>query len=265
MAALFDGTWAAMTAAQIAGAAERGAGILLPVGVIEAHGPHLPTGTDALIATQLCRMVQRHAERELVIAPPVFWGVNGILGRFAGSFDIRPETAAALLADVVASLVGHGFPEVLVVSHHGDLAHNRVVLGVVEACQAAGQDRVRWLYAPGRERMIGRLGQTGREAHWVPWEAPALPYRTTGTLGVHADEFETAAIVRWFPDSVDFEALRGLPPTRLSPDDLAEWRTGDAAARRLTPDGYFGDPNPVDPELWRSYDDLARVMAAAIG
>lgn len=267
MAALFAGTMAAMTARQVADAAARHAGVLLPVGVIEAHGPHLPTGTDALIATELCRIVQRHARRELVVAPPFVWGVNGILGRFAGSFDIRPETARMLLTDVIASLVSHGFPEVLVVSHHGDLAHNQVVLEVLEACHAMGRTQVRWLYAPVRQRLVARLGQTGREPVWVPWEPPPGldRFRTTGVLGVHADEYETAAMVRWFPDTVDFDALRDLPPTRLGPDDLVRWRTGDAAARRLTPDGYFGAPNPVDPELWRFYDETARSMAAALG
>ena len=52
--------------------------------------------------------------------------------------------------------------------------------------------------------------------------------------------------------------------TQLTMDDLAEWRKGGAAARRLTPDGYFGAPNPIDPELWRHFDETARIMAAAL-
>ena len=39
---------------------------------------------------------------------------------------------------------------------------------------------------------------------------------------------------------------------------------GGEAARRLTPDGYFGAPNPIDPELWRHFDETARNMAAAL-
>jgi creatinine amidohydrolase len=264
--ALFEGTMAAMTATQIAAAAGRGAGALLPIGVIEAHGPHLPTGTDALLATKLCQLVQAYAARELLVAPPYYWGVNSILGRFAGSFDVKPETARLLLTDVLDSLISHGFPEVLLVSHHGDMAHNRMILGVVQAMHAQGHAGVRWLYAPSRWKMIERLGLTGAEPIWVPWSpSPALDrFRTTGILGVHADEYETAGIIRYFPETVDFDALRGLPPTQLDMDDLAEWRTGDAAARRLTPDGYFGAPNPVDPELWRFFDEQARLMAAAI-
>ena len=264
--ALFTGTMAAMTGQAVAEAAIRRASVLLPIGVIEAHGPHLPTGTDALIATQLCRLTQLYARRELLIAPPFVWGVNGILGQFAGSFDIRPETAAMLLTDVVQSLLGNGFTEILLVSHHGDLAHNRMVLGVLQSFHARGHTGVRWLYTPARPNMIARLGMTGQEPVWVFWEpTPELDrFRMTGTLGVHADEVETAAIVRYFPETVDFHALRGLPPTQLDAAGLAEWRTGGEAARRLTPNGYFGDPNPVDPDLWRLFDETARIMAAAL-
>ena len=86
----------------------------------------------------------------------------------------------------------------------------------------------------------------------------------TGILGVHADEYETAAIMRYFPETVDYDALKDLAPTQLTTDDLAEWRKGGVAARRVTPDGYFGAPNPIDPELWRHFDETARIMAAAL-
>jgi creatinine amidohydrolase len=267
--ALLTGTMADMTATQIADAAKRGAGVLLPIGVIEAHGPHLPTGTDAFIATQLCRLTQTYAaeaSRELIVAPPYYWGINHVLREFTGSFNIRPETAKLLLRDVIDSIIANGFPEVLLVSHHGDFAHNVMIREVLEAMHAAGKSGVQWLYAPTRWKMIQRLGLTGQEPIWVRWDfKPELErFRVTGALGVHADEYETAAIVRYFPEIVDYEALRDLPPTQLTMDDLAEWRKGGEAARRLTPDGYLGAPNPVDPELWRHFDEMARIMAAAL-
>lgn len=267
--AIWSGTMAEMTATAVEAAARRKGAVLLPVGVMEAHGPHLPIGTDAFIALQLCRLTQRHAAeagRETLIAPPYYWGINAVLGEFAGSFRIRPETAAALLTDVIGSLVSNGFADVFVVSHHGDRAHNEMILKVLQQAHAHSQSGVRWLYAPTRWKMIERLGQTGQEPYWVPWNYdPALEaFKITGILGVHADEYETAAMVRYHPEMVDFNALRRLEPTRLTLDDLAAWRTGGEAARRLTPDGYFGAPNPVDPDLWRHYAETARIMGAAI-
>src|SRR4051812_22807879 len=112
ISALLTGTMADMTAIAIEAAVKRGAGVLLPIGVMETHGPHLPTGTDAFIATQICRLTQIYAAelgRELVIAPPYYWGITGVLGDFAGSFNVRPETAKALLGDVIDSLLANKF------------------------------------------------------------------------------------------------------------------------------------------------------------
>src|SRR5262245_6705555 len=86
--ALFTETMADMTAVQIEASVKRGAGVLRPIGVMETHGPHLPTGTDAFIAIQICRLTKAYAAelgRELVIAPPFSWGITGVLADFAGS------------------------------------------------------------------------------------------------------------------------------------------------------------------------------------
>jgi creatinine amidohydrolase len=269
ISALFTETMADMTAVQIEAAVKRGAGVLLPIGVMETHGPHLPTGTDALIATQICRMTKTYAAdlgKELVIAPPYYWGITGVLGDFAGSFNVRPETARQLLNDIIDSLLANRFGDILLVSHHGDFDHNVMIRDVLEQFHARGKTEVRWLYAAARWRLIKRLGLTGKEPYWVPWEfKPELErFQVTGVLGVHADEYETAAMIRYFPETVDFNALQNLAPTQLTLEDLQRWREGGDAPRRLTPDGYFGAPNPIDPNLWRHFDETARIMAAAI-
>jgi creatinine amidohydrolase len=269
LGALLSGTMADMTAVEIEAAAKRGAGILLPMGVMETHGPHLPTGTDAFIATQMCRLTQTYAaelEKELLIAPPYYWGITGVLAGFPGSFNIRAETAKQLLVDMIDSLLANKFSEILVVSHHGDFHHNMMIREVLEAQHARGATGVRWLYAAARWNLIARMGLTGEEPIWVAWDfKPELErFQVTGILGVHADEYETAAMVRYFPETVDFTALQDLPPTQLTKDDLQSWRKGSDAPRRLTPDGYFGAPNPIDPNLWRHFDETARIMAEAV-
>jgi creatinine amidohydrolase len=269
LAALLSQTMADMTAVQIEAAAKRGAGILLPIGVMETHGPHLPTGTDALIATQMCHLTRTYAAelgKEFLIAPPFYWGITGVLADFPGSFNIRPATAKLLLIDMIDSLLANKFSEILIVSHHGDFHHNMMIREVLEGLHTRGATGVRWLYAAARWRLIARLGMTGKEPIWVPWDfKPELErFRVTGILGSHADEYETAAMVRYFPEIVDFAALENLPPTQLTTDDQASWRKGGDAPRRLTPDGYFGAPNPIDPNLWRHFDETARIMVEAV-
>lgn len=266
---LLAGTMAEMTAPAIVEAVQRGAGVLLPIGVMENHGPHLPIGTDAYLAGALCRLTRRYAAakgRELLIAPPFYWGINHVLSALPFSFRVRPEIAAGLLRDVLDTLVDNGFKDVLLVSHHGDFEHNRMVLAAIEEQQARGRMGVRWLYAPVRWKMFARLGMTGEEPVWVPWQPPAEidELKTTGMLAIHADEHETAGMVRFHPELVDFDKLRHLPPTDLTLQDLERWRRGGAEAAAVTPDGYFGAPNPIDPELWRHFDLIARAMADAV-
>ena len=99
--ALLAGTMAEMTAPEIVAAARRGAGALLPIGVMEIHGPHLPIGTDAYIASALCRLTQRYAAEqgiELLIAPPFYWGVNHVMSAFPELSGYAERSLQACLA-----------------------------------------------------------------------------------------------------------------------------------------------------------------------
>src|SRR3954453_21598081 len=87
-----------------AAASERAFVALLPVGAVEAHGPHAPLGTDTLIS---CGVAERAAHalvgdprvRALVL-PPVAWGVTRFAAGFAGSLGISPATLTALVTDI---------------------------------------------------------------------------------------------------------------------------------------------------------------------
>ncbi|MFV2175899.1 creatininase family protein [Actinomadura sp. LOL_016] len=262
---IFAGSIADMTYTQVMDQAAAGAVALLPVGVIEQHGPHLPLGTDIYGAYQLCRLVQRRLRDSGVaalLAPPFYWGVNHVTSAFPGSFVTRRETAEMLLDDMLDGLAQAGFRSVFAINHHGDLEHNRMLADVFGR-RPPGRPDVRFL---DDGTMCRRLGQDPSARPWlvhdIPPEWEKLP--PSPVLGVHAHDVETSLVVRYFPELVDHAALAGLPPTDLTPDDLAEWRRGGEHARRVTPDGYFGDPRPADPDLWRRYDVQAREMARAV-
>lgn len=94
---IFAESMADLTYAQVAAAAERGACVLLPTGVIEEHGPHLPLGTDAYGAYLLSRLTKRELAGhgfEALIAPPVYWGINAVTSAFPGTFrtGLRPRS-----------------------------------------------------------------------------------------------------------------------------------------------------------------------------
>src|SRR5260370_24815193 len=86
---------------------ERGMPVVIPIGAAaKAHGPHLPLKTDALTARALA---QQLIERLPVIAAPVVgFGFYPAFTSFAGSQHLSAPTFKALLAELLASLRGHG-------------------------------------------------------------------------------------------------------------------------------------------------------------
>ncbi|MCP9951446.1 creatininase family protein [Actinomadura madurae] len=263
---IFAHTMADMTYPELERAAETGTPVLLPIGVIEEHGPHLPLGTDIYGAYQLAVLVRERLAADgadALIAPPLYWGINQVTSAFTGSFTISPKTARALLDDVLDSLLDQGFDRILLINHHGDRLHNQMLLDAVRRQHDRGSREVRWLES---DRIIDRLGGDREDPVWLYYAMPSETetLKSATTLGVHANDQETALVARWFPELVDYEALWELRPTDLTVEDLARWRKGGEHAKAVTPLGYFGDPQPRDPMLWRVYTWMADAMAQAV-
>ena len=76
---------------------------ILPVGAVEAHGPHLPLSTDTVIAVEMARRgaakLKEHSIPALIL-PPVYFTVADFGADFAGTLSVTGETAVALLRDV---------------------------------------------------------------------------------------------------------------------------------------------------------------------
>ncbi|RIV40017.1 creatininase family protein [Micromonospora radicis] len=264
---VFAGTMAEMTHEALVVAAERRSAVLLPIGVIEAHGPHLPLGVDAYGSYTLARLVRERliaAGLPVVVAPPFYWGVNQVTDAFPGSFRVRPEISGAMLDDIVTSIHQDGFDQVFLVNHHGDPNHAAMILGVLESQHAAGRTGVTWLAAPD---VLERFGRDPREPYWTVYPKPErlATFQRGDVLNVHGHDLETAMMRRWYGPLVNEDRLGGLEPTsQLTREDLAVWRNGGEKARALTPLAFFGDPHPRDPELSDAYELEADSMAEAV-
>src|SRR5262245_2153440 len=96
---------------------------LLPVGAVEAHGPHLPLSTDVVIAGAMARAAARRlAARGLdaLLLPPLSYTAAPFAAAFPGTLSVRPETVTALLADLGRALAGHGLRLLGIANAHLD-------------------------------------------------------------------------------------------------------------------------------------------------
>src|SRR5690606_5626436 len=100
---------------------------LLPVGAIEAHGPHLPLNTDVLIAeAMVARAAELLNERGMhpLILPPVAYSAAEYAEGFPGTISIRPETVTSLLLDIAGSVKRAGIELLAVANAHLDPARS---------------------------------------------------------------------------------------------------------------------------------------------
>jgi creatinine amidohydrolase len=194
---MVDMTWPA-----IAERAGKGDIILLPVGIIEAHGPHMDLGADILLAHRYCRLLHHELELKSIhalVAPPIYWGHAADTARYAGTFSVKPQTMKALLADILESLDSWGFRKVFLVNCHGDRTHLRMIEeSIAEANRRLTLQTID----------LSRLDITLCHPPAFP-----LPRKDRFEPDVHAGAIETAQMHAFFPNRVNAELARTLPPS----------------------------------------------------
>lgn len=96
--------------------------VLLPVGAIEQHGPHLPIDVDNLIVTWLCDEAARRRPDLIVSAPPIHYGFNEHNMGFPGTVSVEVEHFIDYVYDVCHSFVRQGHTRVVLINGHGSNA-----------------------------------------------------------------------------------------------------------------------------------------------
>jgi creatinine amidohydrolase len=262
---IFDETMAAMAWPAIEKAAARGDAVLLPLGIIEEHGPHLGLAVDTLIPHLLSVLAKRELMTrgvEALIAPPLYWGISQGTASFAGTFSVRPETMKSVLYDILLSLKSWNFRRVFVINWHADYRHCRVILEALpEARRDTGID-ARCVLMPSDVR---RFRLSGGEDYIIVQKAPPSEKPPGKYVDYHAGSLETGIMLAYFPEYADAALAKKLESTRLTNDDLKGLGRSDTETRRLIPGGYFGNPAGYDIEFARRFIEVsARDIADTI-
>jgi creatinine amidohydrolase len=110
--------------------------LVVPLGATEQHGPHLPLGTDTIIASALCAGLP-----DAVIAPTLPYGSSGEHAGFPGTLSIGQAALSHVLVELTRS---SGFERVLFVSAHGGNAEP--LAAAVRELRSEG--RAVWAWSP---------------------------------------------------------------------------------------------------------------------
>jgi creatinine amidohydrolase len=238
-----------MTSPQVERLAGRTNLALLPVAPPEAHGPHLPLGTDSIAARELCdRAARELAARgvECLTAPLLSYCLAEVAGPFPGTISVRSEVVTALVADICRGLARSGFGRTLIVSGHAE-EENLVALraGAEQASDVRVRAQVSRWFRDALPQLLHQLNEDHPEHD------------------IHAGEWETALVLLRAPELVDREALDTLPP-RWGTANISERRA--AGARTFpelgAPEAYSGDPRRATPTTAENlYAALGRFVA----
>jgi creatinine amidohydrolase len=263
---IFDDTMVDMTWPEIEKSAKQGAIVLLPIGIIEEHGPHMGLAVDTYVPYLVCKLARRELETRginALIAPSCYWGVSAGTSVFPGTFSVRKETMKALIYDILCSLNGWGFDRVFTVNWHADYHHCSAIL---EAVREARLDTGIGAYCITPDYDVRRLRLTGEEDYILVQKiaAPSL-ISSTKYVDLHAGSLETGMMLNYFPDHVNAELAKKLKATELTTDDLKTMGKDDSDIREVIPLGYFGDPASFDIETaGRFTEGIARDLAGII-
>ena len=214
--------------------------ILLPVGVIEEHGPHLSLGVDILCSYQLCRNIKGElAELNVpsLIAPPFYWGINNATSGFPGSFTVRKETFRNMIIDILVSLNNWGFERLYIINWHGDKEH---LLTLAEATKEAREEFDINAKIVLTEFEIERLKLLKSDKSIINTKEKASE---ASFIDIHAGSDEVSVIYEYFPKHLNKDLAQTLLPTKLNKKDIQTWNKGGNETREMIPQGYFGNPS----------------------
>jgi len=112
---------AELTWPEIKDAVEQNAGVILPIGATEQHGPHLPLCTDATLAHELALAVAEPLN--MIVAPTVSYGyrsrpTTGGGQTFIGTTSLRGQTLMDMVEDVINEFIRHGFKRIVLLNWH---------------------------------------------------------------------------------------------------------------------------------------------------
>ena len=215
--------WAELTSPELKEAAKTTGGVcIVPMGVYEKHGDHLPLGTDVHFSSALA---VRAAQLEpAVVFPSYYFGQIAEGKHWPGAIAIKHDLMMALLENLCEEIARNGFHKILLLNGHGG---NEAFLSLF-SLRMLERPREYTVYVAALEHYLTPV-----------LEDPAWKAQMVSTLDYHGGEMETSLMLAIDAAQVKMNALAAptLPLKRLAelPARAPVWWYADF------PEHYAGD------------------------
>jgi creatinine amidohydrolase len=219
-----------LTSPDVQDALARSPTVVIPFGSVEQHGPHLPCGTDMMVAELIARSLAEQLNALYVPFSP--YGITPIHSGYPGTISLRRETFEALLSDVCGELIQMGAERFVLVNWHEG---NTPALNAVSTGLQA-QRNARFYVA---------------QACYVAQRI----YRDRGGRLSHGGGIETLAILAHDAGLLRLDRVQD----EMGDERVDEMRRGREVygfvtdARELSKHGWYGNPSWATPELAETF------------
>ncbi|MCL2362685.1 MAG: creatininase family protein [Defluviitaleaceae bacterium] len=223
-------------------AVDSGGVCILPIGCLEKHGDHLPTGTDMYIGRAIVEQAAK-VEKALVF-PYYFMGQASECTHYVGCIGASHELILSSLLEMCDEISRNGFKKIIIYNSHGGNIHFLDFF----AMKMAGLQKDYVVYISGVWSLTD--------------ESQQKIYDVAGTtdLGEHAGLGETSVMLYLRPDLVHMDrqdSTRGYRQNKLP--YLKKYRVFSGLKWYSDfPEHYAGEHSNATPELGKLIVDVSR-------
>jgi len=167
--------------------------ILLPLGAIEQHGPHLAVATDTDIVTAIATYAETLLPDYILLCPTLAFGSSNHHLAFGGTISVSPDLYTQLIVEIVESFLKNGFTKIVLLNGHGgNITPVKQALSILSNRYDATLNPT--IALATYWELAGKIF-----AGESPMESPALS---------HACEYETSLMLHLFPGKVLMENVQ---------------------------------------------------------
>lgn len=200
--------------------------VVVPLSLLEEHGPHLPVSVDYLRPYEIAKRVRK----KFFLLPPIIIGMGRKTYAYPGTVSVSAQTLKRVIAEMCESLHFTGFRKIIVFSGHDGRRHSRAAEQAVKLLRKKGINAIYKTVGELEKRSSAAVIETANDAH--------------------AGEKETSEMLELAPKSVRKNRLVKSFPNYPKMGSALDFR-------KANPSGVFGDATKASRRKGRALVDEA--------